>query len=81
MRPLLGLYNVYLFEQLAEAARLFYESQAAAVDRIEAIQKAEGIECDFRRLDGYLFQGRDMPTDVIDRELEAVREVGAPVHR
>ena len=47
----------------------------------EAIQKAEGIECDFRRLDGYLFQGRGMPTDVIDRELEAVREVGAPVHR
>ena len=50
----------------AEAARLFYESQAAAVDRIEAIQKAEGIECDFRRLDGYLFQGRGMPADVID---------------
>ncbi len=65
----------------AEASRLFYESQAAAVDRIEAIQKAEGIDCDFRRLDGYLFQGRDMPADVIDQELEAVREVGAPVHR
>ena len=65
----------------AEAARLFYESQAAAVDRIEGIQKAEGIECDFRRLDGYLFQGRGMPADVIDKELEAVREVGVPVHR
>src|SRR5436190_10518601 len=64
-----------------EAARRFYESQAAAVDRIEAIQGAEGIDCDFRRLDGYLFQGRHMPADVIDQELEAVREVGAPVHR
>ena len=65
----------------AEAARLFYESQAAAVDRIEAIQEDEGIDCDFRRLDGYLFQGKDMPADVIDQELEAVRESGAPVHR
>jgi len=64
-----------------EAARLFYESQAAAVDRIEEIQKSEGIECDFRRLDGYLFQGREMPADIIDQELEAVRAVGAPVHR
>lgn len=65
----------------AETARLFYESQAAAVDRIEAIQADEDIDCDFRRLDGYLFQGRDMPADVIDSELEAVREAGAPVHR
>ena len=39
-----------------ETSRLFYESQAAAVDRIEAIQKGEKIDCDFRRLDGYLFQ-------------------------
>jgi glycine/D-amino acid oxidase-like deaminating enzyme/nitrite reductase/ring-hydroxylating ferredoxin subunit len=64
-----------------EQSKLFYESQAAAVDRIEEIQKAEGIDCDFRRLDGYLFQGDDMPADVIDEELDAVRAVGAPVER
>jgi glycine/D-amino acid oxidase-like deaminating enzyme/nitrite reductase/ring-hydroxylating ferredoxin subunit len=64
-----------------EQSRLFYESQAAAVDRIEEIQKNEGIDCDFRRLDGYLFQGDDMPSDVIDAELDAVRAVGAPVER
>lgn len=65
----------------ADLARLFYQSQAAAVDRIEEIQKAEGIECDFRRLDGYLFLGDDMPADVIDQEFDAVRSVGAPVER
>ena len=65
----------------ADLAKLFYQSQAAAVDRIEEIQKAEGIECDFRRLDGYLFQGDDMPADVIDQEFDAVRSVGAPVER
>jgi glycine/D-amino acid oxidase-like deaminating enzyme len=64
-----------------EQSKLFYESQAAAVDRIEEIQKHEGISCDFRRLDGYLFQGDGMPSDVIDEELDAVRAVGAPVER
>jgi glycine/D-amino acid oxidase-like deaminating enzyme/nitrite reductase/ring-hydroxylating ferredoxin subunit len=64
-----------------EQSKLFYESQAAAVDRIEEIQKNEKISCDFRRLDGYLFQGDDMPPDVIDEELDAVRAVGAPVER
>ncbi len=64
-----------------EATKLFCDSQAAAVDRIEDVQKKENIDCDFRRLDGYLFQGRDMPADVIDQEMDAVRDVGAPVHR
>ena len=64
-----------------EATKLFCDSQAAAIDRIEEIQKAERIDCDFRRLDGYLFQGRDMPADIIDEEMDAVRGVGAPVHR
>ena len=64
-----------------ELSKLFYKSQAAAVDRIEEIQTIEAINCDFRRLDGYLFQGDDMPADVIDQELDAVRAVGAPVER
>jgi glycine/D-amino acid oxidase-like deaminating enzyme len=64
-----------------EATKLFCESQAAAVDRIEEIQKKEKINCDFRRLDGYLFQGPNMPADVIDQEMDAVREVGTPVDR
>src|ERR1700710_3067586 len=64
-----------------ETSRAFYESQAAAVDRIEAIQKREKIDCDFRRLDGYLFQALNTDSKIIDDELEAVRKVGAPVHR
>src|SRR6476620_33211 len=64
-----------------ETSRLFYESQAAAVDRIEEIQKREQIDCDFRRLDGYLFQALNTDSKIIDDELDAVRKVGAPVHR
>src|SRR6476620_1858386 len=63
-----------------EATKLFCDSQAAAVDRIEEIQK-KNIDCDFRRLDGDLFQGRDMPADIIDQEMDAVRDGGAPGHR
>src|SRR6201989_3304852 len=44
-----------------ELARLFYKSHAAGVDRIEQIQREENIDCDFRRLDGFLFQGDGMP--------------------
>src|ERR1700712_2612408 len=62
-------------------SRAFYESQAAAIDRIEEIQKKEAIACDFRRLDGYLFQALDTDSKIIDDELDAVRKVGAPVHR
>jgi glycine/D-amino acid oxidase-like deaminating enzyme/nitrite reductase/ring-hydroxylating ferredoxin subunit len=65
----------------ADLTKLFYESHAAAVDRIEEIQKNENIDCDFRRLDGYLFQGDQLPADVIDEELDAVRAAGAPVDR
>ena len=64
-----------------EISRRFYQSQAAAVDRIEEIQKRESIDCDFRRLDGYLFQALNTDSKIIEDELDAVRKVGAPVHR
>ena len=64
-----------------DLARQFYESQAAAIDRIEEIQNSEDIACDFRRLDGYLFQAPDTDAQIIDNELDAVRKVGAPVDR
>lgn len=64
-----------------DTSRLFYQSQAAAVDRIEEIQERERIDCDFRRLDGYLFQALNTDSKIIDDELDAVRKVGAPVHR
>jgi glycine/D-amino acid oxidase-like deaminating enzyme len=62
-------------------SRGFYESQGASIDPIEEIIKAEKIDCDFRRLDGYLFQEPDTDPKMIDDELEALRKVGAPVPR
>lgn len=62
-------------------AKAFYESQAAAIDRIEEIQRKEAIDCDFRRLDGYLFQADEAGKKIIEDEYEAVQKTGAPVHR
>jgi glycine/D-amino acid oxidase-like deaminating enzyme/nitrite reductase/ring-hydroxylating ferredoxin subunit len=59
-----------------EGARLAAESQTAAIDRIEAIVRAEGIDCDFERLDGYLFLQPDDTPELLDEELEAARRAG-----
>jgi len=64
-----------------DLSRLFYESQAAGIDRIEEIRNKQDIDCDFRRLDGYLFQAPNTDSQLIDDELEAVRKIGAPVER
>ena len=38
-----------------DEARLYHDSQVAAVNRIEAICRDEGIDADFARIDGFLF--------------------------
>src|SRR5918911_659021 len=57
-------------------ARLAAESHTAAVDRIEAAVREEKIDCDFERLDGYLFGPAGGPSEVLDRELEAAHRAG-----
>jgi glycine/D-amino acid oxidase-like deaminating enzyme/nitrite reductase/ring-hydroxylating ferredoxin subunit len=62
-----------------ETALGFYQSQAAALDRIETIQNEESIACGFRRLPAYLFGGRPQDNAVLDKELEASAKLGVPV--
>lgn len=57
-------------------ARLTAASHSAAIDRIEAIAAEEGIDCQFERLDGYLFLGAGQPADLLSRELEASHRAG-----
>ncbi|HTM47358.1 MAG TPA: FAD-dependent oxidoreductase [Bryobacteraceae bacterium] len=59
-----------------EGAALARESHAAAIDTIEQTAAREGIECDFVRLDGYLFVSPDQPLDELDRELNAALRAG-----
>ena len=62
-----------------ETARLVYQSQASAINRIEAIAAREGIDCDFQRLDGYLFLATETPASELDDELAACSQAGVPV--
>src|SRR5215216_1611877 len=49
--------RIYVLEHVhgEEGARRIVQSHGAAVDKIEEIVNAEKIDCDFRRVDGYLF--------------------------
>lgn len=58
-----------------EGARLAAESHTAAVARIESIASQEDIDCDFERVDGYLFLG-DSHKNELDRELAAAHRAG-----
>src|SRR5215203_2700280 len=60
-------------------ARQVYGAQAAAIDRIEAIVREEAIDCDFRRLDGYLFLAPETDPSLLDKEFEAAHQVGQSV--
>jgi glycine/D-amino acid oxidase-like deaminating enzyme/nitrite reductase/ring-hydroxylating ferredoxin subunit len=56
--------------------RLIAESHQAAVDAIERIARDEGIDCDFERVDGYLFLGGKDKPKMLEDELEAARRAG-----
>ena len=60
----------------AEGARLAAQSHAAAIDRIERIVAEENIDCDFARLDGYLFVPPGDDPSLLDDELAATHRAG-----
>lgn len=59
-----------------EGARLNAESHQAAIDLIERLARSEAIDCDFERLDGYLFQPEGLEPSRLEEELMAARRAG-----
>lgn len=64
-----------------KGSRLAAESHTAAIDRVEAIVKDERIDCEFERLDGYLFVPPGESKKVLDEELEAGRRAGLDLQK
>jgi hypothetical protein len=60
-------------------AKIFHASHDAAIARIERVQAEEGIACNFRRLDSFLFPAIGSDPAELDGELDAARRVGMPV--
>ena len=60
-----------------EGLRLASESHSAAVDAIERNVNEEQIDCDFKRLNGYLFVSpKGLGEDFLQAELDAAHRVG-----
>lgn len=59
-----------------DGARIAATSHSAAIDRVESIASLEEIDCDFERLDGYLFLGGDSKKEELERERESTRRAG-----
>ena len=57
-------------------ARLAAESHTAAIDQYERICKDENIQCDFERVDGYLFLAPEHTEQMLDEELQAAHRAG-----
>jgi glycine/D-amino acid oxidase-like deaminating enzyme/nitrite reductase/ring-hydroxylating ferredoxin subunit len=60
----------------AWSARIAAEAHSAAIDFIEETVHTERIDCDFARVDGFLFCGGDDTPELLDVELEAVLRAG-----
>jgi hypothetical protein len=62
-----------------EKARLYHESQVAAIDRIETICADEDIGADFTRLPGYLIPAELSHMRELKEEYDACRKLGVEV--
>jgi len=62
-----------------EGARLAAESHAAAIDYIEAVVRELKLDCEFRRVDGYLCLGPKDDASSLERELHAALRAGLTV--
>lgn len=65
----------------AAGARLAAESHTAAISRIETLVTTERIDCEFERLEGYLFQAPDQSEDQLEQERLAAVRAGVEVVR
>ncbi|MDQ3365992.1 MAG: FAD-dependent oxidoreductase [Myxococcota bacterium] len=63
-------------------AQLVVESHGAAIDYIESTSRELGIDCEFQRVDGYLFcpPGEEASRE-LDKELAAAQRAGLVVER
>ncbi len=59
-----------------DGTRLAVQSHMAAIDKIEEICKDESIECDFKRVDGYMFANTPEEEQQLTKELEAAQQIG-----
>jgi glycine/D-amino acid oxidase-like deaminating enzyme/nitrite reductase/ring-hydroxylating ferredoxin subunit len=65
----------------SKGAQLAAQSHTAAIAEIESIVTEEEIDCDFERLDGYLFLAGKESQEDFEREWQAALRAGLPVEK
>lgn len=68
-------FNLVKFHGEKKAA-LIGQSHKEAIDKIESIVAEELIDCDFRRVDGYLFLDPETNPEYLQKELETIHRLG-----
>jgi glycine/D-amino acid oxidase-like deaminating enzyme/nitrite reductase/ring-hydroxylating ferredoxin subunit len=64
-----------------DKARAIAHSHATSIDFVEKTIAAEDIDCEFTRLNGYLFLHPSDKADALDREFEAAAKAGVSISR
>jgi glycine/D-amino acid oxidase-like deaminating enzyme/nitrite reductase/ring-hydroxylating ferredoxin subunit len=59
-----------------EGAKLAAESHMTAINRMETIVASEQIDCDFERLNGYLYAAQEDDLETLERELGTAQRFG-----
>ncbi|GAB4379901.1 MAG: FAD-dependent oxidoreductase [Elainellaceae cyanobacterium] len=72
------IYADLLKELGAEKARLYGESNQAAIERVAAFVAEEHIDCDFERKNAYTFATSTQDLDQVKAEVEAAQQLGLP---
>src|SRR2546423_1473733 len=62
-----------------DGARKAAESHTAAISEIETIVEREGIDCEFKQVDGYLFSAKGDSQDRLKEEFDAATKAGLRV--
>lgn len=64
-----------------DGARIAAESHREAIKTIERIVKEERIQCDFEKLDAYLFLAPGDSPDILKKEWNTLQKIGMPVKK
>jgi glycine/D-amino acid oxidase-like deaminating enzyme/nitrite reductase/ring-hydroxylating ferredoxin subunit len=64
-----------------KGAQIAAQSHFLAIDYIEKIVKEENIDCDFERVDGYLFAAPEDSQETLEKEFKAIKKTGMPIEK
>src|SRR3954452_12792305 len=62
-----------------DGAMMAAQSHSAAIDWIETVAEREKIDCNFERVDGYLFEPPNESLKNLEKEFDACQRAGLPV--